>query len=117
MKKLIAGGLIAMTAATAAFAMANDAITARQAAMKAVGAAAKAQDFAAMHQAALAAQAAFMEDTSGSGTIPTEAADAIWTDKASFDAIMGDLVTKAAAGDRAVFDSCKACHKDYRIKN
>ena len=117
MKKLIAGGLIAVTAAGAAFAMANDAITARQAAMKAIGAAAKAQDFAAMNVAALAAQEAFMEDTRASGSLPTEAADAIWDDKAGFDAIMADLVTKSAAGDGSVFDSCKACHKDYRVKN
>ena len=115
MKKFMLGATIAATAAaTMAFADADSAIGARQTAMKAVGAAAKAQDFAAMNQAALAAQAAFNENTAGAGTLKTTAADNIWSDKAGFDAIMAQLISLSAAGDPAVFGTCKSCHKSYR---
>ena len=88
----------------------------RQAAMKAVGAAAKAGDFAAMNKAALLAQAAFQIDTTD-GFAPTEARPEIWANMDAFNALMNDLVTKSAAADKSVFGSCKACHADYRIKN
>ena len=90
------------------------AIEARQAAMKAVGAAAKAGDFAAMNEAALAAQVAFQADTTADGTLETKASPAIWEDADGFSAVMTQLIDLSAAGDSAVFGTCKACHKDYR---
>jgi cytochrome c556 len=117
MKKILAMTAIIGAISTTAMAAPDDDILARQAAMKAVGAAAKAGDFAAMNKAAMQAQELFKVDTSGQGTVPTEARPEIWTDMAAFDAIMNDLVTKSAAADKSVFGSCKACHADYRIKN
>ena len=90
------------------------AIQARQAAMKGVGAAAKAGDFPAMVEAAQTAQVAFTDDTTADGTLETKAAANIWTDKEGFDAIMGQMIELAGAGDQAVFGTCKACHSDYR---
>jgi len=109
MKRIIMSVAVVGTVATAAFAGPNEDIMARQAAMKAVGAAAKAGDFAAMNEAAVAAKAAFMVDTTGQGTAVTEAR--------GFGAIMDEFVAKSAAGDKAVFGTCKACHADYRAKN
>lgn len=117
MKRIIMSVAVVGTVATAAFAGPNEDIMARQAAMKAVGAAAKAGDFAAMNEAAVAAKAAFMVDTTGQGTAVTEARPQIWTDAAGFGAIMDEFVAKSAAGDKAVFGTCKACHADYRAKN
>lgn len=117
MKKILTGALAVTVAATMAWAAADDDIKARQTAMKAAGAAAKAQDFAALAEAAKAAQAAFKADTSGQGSMKTEASPAIWTDAAGFDKIMNDFVTLAAAGDKAVFGTCKSCHQGYRVKN
>ena len=93
------------------------AIQARQAAMKAIGAAAKAGDFAAMNEAAVEAQVAFIDDTTADGTQKTEASPAIWSDKEGFDTIMLQLIELSAAGDKAVFGTCKSCHGDYRVKN
>ena len=92
----------------------DDAIKARQAAMKAVGAAAKAGDFAAMNEAALVAQTAFTDNTSVTGTLETKASPAIWDDADGFNAIMMQLIDLSAAGDKSVFGTCKACHSDYR---
>lgn len=116
MRKFIAATVIACATSTGAFADADATILERQAAMKAVGAAAKAGDFAAMNKAALLAQAAFQIDTTD-GFAPTEARPEIWANMDAFNALMNDLVTKSAAADKSVFGSCKACHADYRIKN
>lgn len=117
MKRILTAATLVGALATAALAAPDDDIMARQAAMKAIGAAAKAGDFEAMNKAALEAQAAFKADTTGQGTLPTESSPAIWTNMAGFDAIMNELVTKSAAADKSVFGTCKACHADYRIKN
>lgn len=117
MKKIILGAIAAAAMTSMVSADGHSSIEARQAAMKAVGAAAKAKDFAAMNTAALAAQAAFKEDTSGISGVKTEASPAIWTNSAKFDEIMGQLVSLSAAGSQDVFGTCKACHADYRIKN
>ena len=93
------------------------AIEARQAAMKAIGAAAKAGDFPAMAEAAVEAQTAFLDDTTADGTVKTEASPTIWTDKENFDAVLGQLIELAQAGDKEVFGTCKSCHGDYRVKN
>lgn len=90
------------------------AIEARQAAMKAVGAAAKARDFAALNEAALSAQVAFQANTTADGTLTTKAIPAIWDDADGFNAIMTQLIDLSAAEDQAAFGTCKACHKDYR---
>ncbi|MEM7240551.1 MAG: hypothetical protein AAF429_00040 [Pseudomonadota bacterium] len=90
------------------------AIEARQTAMKAVGAAAKAGDFPALNEAALASQIAFQADTTADGTLKTKASPAIWEDAAGFNAIMTQLIELSTAGDRAAFGTCKACHSDYR---
>lgn len=117
MKRMITTVAVLGTLATAAFAGPDEDIMARQSAMKAVGAAAKAGDFAAMNEAAIAAKAAFMVDTTGQGTVPTEALPAIWENADAFNAIMDTLVTKSAAADKSLFGTCKACHADYRAKN
>jgi cytochrome c556 len=117
MKRLIIGAALIGAMATVAVAKGDESILARQAAMKAVGAAAKAGDFAAMNEAALVAQEAFKVDTSDDGFAPTEARPEIWANMDAFGALMNDLVTKSAAADKSVFGSCKACHADYRAKN
>ncbi|GLQ35430.1 hypothetical protein GCM10007939_17130 [Amylibacter marinus] len=117
MKRLLIGTGLVVAVATAAMATPDEDITARQATMKAIGAAAKAGDFAAMNAAAIEAKAAFMVDTTGQGTVKTTALDTIWTDADAFNAIMDSLVEKSAAADKAVFGTCKACHADYRMKN
>jgi cytochrome c556 len=116
MRKLMTAAVIACATTTGAFADADATIMERQTAMKAVGAAAKAGDFAAMNKAAMMAQAAFQIDTRD-GFAPTEARPEIWDNLDAFNAIMDDLVAKSAAADKSVFGSCKACHADYRIKN
>lgn len=115
MKKLIGAAVIAAISGSVVFAATADDIKARQSAMKTVGKAAKAGDFAAMNEGAIAAKAAFAVDTTGSGG-DTEASDKIWSDAAGFGKIMDELVTLSAAGDKAVFGTCKACHKGYRVK-
>lgn len=90
------------------------AVEARQAAMKAVGQAAKAGDFVAMNEAAIAAQAAFLPDTTGNATLPTKAAENIWSDPEGFAKVMSEMVDLSAAGDKSVFGTCKACHSAYR---
>jgi cytochrome c556 len=116
MKNLMIGAAMICATATTAFADADATIMARQAAMKAVGAAAKAGDFAAMNKAALVAQEAFQTDTTD-GFVPTEARPEIWVNLDAFNVLMDQLVAKSAAADKSVFESCKACHADYRIKN
>lgn len=116
MRNLMIGAAMICATATTAFADADATIMERQAAMKAVGAAAKAQDFAAMNKAAMIAQEAFKIDTRD-GFAPTEANPTIWDNMDAFNAIMDDLVAKSAAADKSVFGTCKACHADYRIKN
>ncbi|PIB23065.1 hypothetical protein BFP76_08530 [Amylibacter kogurei] len=116
MKKLIMGLAVAAFS-TAAFADADDSIKARQAAMKAVGAAAKAGDFAAINKAALEAQVAFAENTDGMGSVETEALPAVWADSDQFNSIMENLITASAAGDKdATFGACKECHTSFRVK-
>lgn len=118
MKKILLGSILASVIGVAAVAdAAMDAIDARQAAMKAIGGAAKAGDFAKMNEAALAAKEAFMLDTSALVEAKTGASPAIWQSKEGFDAIMDDLITFSAAESKEVFGTCKACHKDYRVKN
>lgn len=98
-----------------ALAAADDDIKARQAAMKAVGAAAKAGDFAAMNEAAIAAKAAFAANTAGQGSVETKALDSIWGDGAAgFNTLMDQLISASGAGDKGAFATCKGCHKDYR---
>ena len=92
----------------------DGAIEARQAAMKLVGKSAKAGDFAALNEAAIAAKAAFAADTTQDGSLPTKATANIWSDPDGFNALMDEMIDKSAAGDRAVFGTCKACHSDYR---
>lgn len=116
MKKFITAAIVACATTTGAFADDDATIMERQAAMKAVGAAAKVGDFAAMNVAALSAQAAFQVDTTD-GFAPTEARPEIWENMDAFNALMNDLVAKSAAADKSVFESCKACHADYRVKN
>lgn len=117
MKRFIIGAALIGAMATVAVAKGDESILARQAAMKAVGVAAKAGDFAAMNKAALIAQEAFKVDTTADGFAPTEARPEIWANNDAFNAIMNDLLTKSAAADKEVFGSCKACHADYRLKN
>ena len=117
MKKILFGGACVLASASIVWAAGNDDILARQTAMKAVGAAAKAGDFEAMNKAAMAAQAAFKVDTRGAGDAKTEASDAIWANPAGFDDQMGKLIALSEAGDKSVFGTCKACHADYRVKN
>jgi cytochrome c556 len=98
-----------------ALADADTAIKERQAAMKAVGQAAKAGDMAGVSKAATEAKAAFLMPTAGKGTMETKALDKIWGDGADgFNALMDELIKASAAGDKAAFGTCKACHKDYR---
>ena len=113
MKRFIIGAALIGAMATVAVAKGDESILARQAAMKAVGVAAKAGDFAAMNKAALIAQEAFKVDTTADGFAPTEARPEIWANNDAFN----DLLTKSAAADKEVFGSCKACHADYRLKN
>lgn len=118
MKKLVIGTLVLGLIGASAFAdAAMDAIDARQAAMKAVGGAAKAGDFAKMNEAAIAAKEAFMLDTSALVEAKTEASPAIWENKEGFDAIMDNLIAFSAAESKEAFGTCKACHKEYRVKN
>lgn len=116
MKRTLLAILAVGVSASIGFAAGDDSIAARKAAMKAIGKAAKAQDFAAMNTAALAAQKAFKTDTTGNAAMGTEASDAIWSDSAGFDKSMNDLIALSAAGDKAAFGTCKACHKGYRVK-
>lgn len=117
MKKTLYTLLAIGLTSTGAIADSNADIMARQAAMKAVGAGAKAKDFDAINKNAIIAKAAFMNDTSADGTAETTAIAAIWTDKAKFDGILDQLITASAAGDAgATFATCKACHSEYRIK-
>lgn len=118
MKKIILGAMLVCCTATVSFADANADIMARQAIMKAIGAAAKAGDFEAIAKAADPAISipAFAINTSGQGDVKTTASDAIWTDFEKFEGLMGELFAKASAGDKAAFGTCKACHTDYRSK-
>lgn len=116
MKQIIIGAALVCATATTTFADADATIMARQAAMKDIGAAAKAGDFAAMNKAALVAKEAFQIDTTD-GFAPTEARPEIWANMDAFNALMDELITKSAAADKSVFGSCKACHADYRVKN
>ncbi len=65
----------------------------------------------------------------GSDDSPSEAAPAIWTDGAGFDALFDDLKAAAvalekSADDREVFpeliarigQTCRDCHDDFRVK-
>lgn len=114
MKKVIIGAITCALMATFVSAAPDDDIKARQAAMKAVGAAAKAGDFAAMNEAALVAKAAFMIDTTGQGSVATKSAANIWTDMDGFNVIMDEMISKSATADKSVFGTCKACHSAYR---
>lgn len=120
MKKTTMG--LAALALSAGFVVADGhldqeaAIKARQEAMRAIGAGAKAGDFTAINEAALAAKAAFAVDTTGNAML-NEAAPAIWEDAEKFNGIMDQLIELSAASDKALFGTCKSCHADFRIKN
>jgi cytochrome c556 len=139
----LAAGVLALGLSTTAQADAAAAVAARQACMKANGAAiglmvkmVKAEvayDKSAIDAAldaegkACAGWADFWgEDTKASNGLKTRAADAIWTDHAGFEAA-GEAYGKARAGivaaaDEAAFKaafpafgaSCKGCHDKFR---
>ena len=71
----------------------------------------------------------FPAGTSESDGLRTAASDAIWTDRAGFDHLAGQLATQAAklatttastdsarvrSEIKAVVATCKSCHRDYR---
>ena len=113
--KYFAGLLAAAGIATAAFAAVEDDILARQDIMKQVGAAAKAQDPAALAAAGKAALVLFAVDTTGQAPIKTKAADNIWTDWEGFENIMNQMISAAEAGDvQNATATCRTCHTTYR---
>lgn len=85
---------------------------------------------AAMAEAATGVGDHFPEGTAGAGENEYAAAEAIWTDRAGFDAAMTEFQQDVAAAVEAapqtkedlvvvfgaVAQNCKACHEDYRIK-
>jgi cytochrome c556 len=93
----------------------DDPIAARQAAMKAMGAALRSGDTATVATKAAELKLLFPE---GSVSDTSEASPKIWEEWDDFIAIFDKLEADATAG-AAVPDigaSCKACHDAYRVK-
>lgn len=142
MMGVFAAGALALGLASTAMAASNP-IEARQACMKANGKMMKvmvpvlkgeaAYDKAAIDAAIANAEAAcagwgdwWGEDTKPGGAVETEALEAVWTDKAGFEAAGGAYV-KAMEGVKASADeasfkaafpdlgkSCQSCHEKFR---
>jgi len=142
---VFAAGALALGLASAAMAASSpaEAIQARQACMKANGKMMKAMvpvikgqaayDKAAIDAAIASAEAAcagwgewWGEDTKPGGAVETEALEAVWTDKAGFEAA-GAAYVKAMGGVKASADeasfkaafpdlgkSCQICHEKFR---
>ncbi|MGJ8528366.1 c-type cytochrome [Maritalea sp.] len=93
----------------------EDPIAQRQAAMKAMGAALKAGDAAAVAPLAAKLKMLFPE---GSMSATSEASPKIWEEWDMFVGILDKLEADATAGAAipVLGGSCKSCHDQYRVK-
>lgn len=145
MKKVIVAAALAVCVSSAAFADADADIKYRQNAMKAIGSQIGSiaailkgevdnKGALANHAALMGAVTntaitlpAFKANTDGKGETKTTATNAIWSDWAKFEKGMKDMEAAgqaaAAAGANITFaevkalgETCKACHSDFRVK-